>query len=374
MSRPSRFLPAAVGVFLLAIAPVAGAATPRLALQIDGTTYESPQFGYVVTWDDQWGALDRHVISEDDEFDQMQLTNNDGRLWVTGYPDDVDPDAAMARTVERFAGTADDVLVLDASDQDGIVTQDLIIGRDRLLVDAQAVDDVTVVVALFARESRYEDALEAARSGITINGGTVLSGEPLPATSRPAPTEEPDPTAEATDEPEPTPDPDATEAPTEAPTGITFTGDTYESGGFGYSLTLPEGWSFAGGEATSTSEQVILTNGTSTITLLATSAYAGDLPGCIAYARSLVADDPAYDDLRLQTTATGEPFRGNDDRSAFALFSYPGADGEPWAWYVQCRPIVEGESVLILMQDVPRDAYQEQRGARAAVINAIDMP
>jgi hypothetical protein len=196
MSRSFRRLPGGLVALLFALAPAFGvAALNRLAIQIDGDAYESPQFGYVVEWTDAWGALDRHVVSNEDEMDQMMLTNNHGRVWVTGYPDDIDPDDALETTIELHTGAAGEVETIADDADAGIPSVELTADRDHLLVEVQALDDSTVVVTLLAREEDYEDALAAAREGITLNGTPVLSGEEAG---------EPEPTEEPTEEPEPT--------------------------------------------------------------------------------------------------------------------------------------------------------------------------
>jgi hypothetical protein len=541
---------------LLAFAPAFGvAALNRLAIQIDGDAYESPQFGYVVEWTDAWGALDRHVVSDEDGMDQMLLTNNHGRVWVTGYPGDGDPDDALETAIERHTGTANEVEMIADDADAGIPSVELTADRDHLLIEVQALDDATVVVTLLAREEDYEDALAAARDGITLNGAPVLSGEqasePEPTeepTEEPEPTEAPEPTGEpdtgleddawtndafgfamawdedvwnasaidantvtfssetgvftvwaagryegnaatclegeathyATDDPlvsdwapavdddgetiagdaegiawgvftlnyanpggeeprvdylecrtlvadeavllilasarpreypahidavleitnaiempddipeldpvdPPLPDleatpPEGTEAATEEPAPteegadvLVIDADTYESIGFGFSLEVPADWTMVSSEITPGTETVVLSNGTSTVTILATTAYTGDLEGCITFVRDRVEAEQGID-LRLQSTSSGEAFRGSDDRSAFALFAYTGANGAAWAHYVHCQHIVAGESVLIVSQDVPQAEYQEQRPARAAILNAIDIP
>ncbi len=118
----------------------------------------------------------------------------------------------------------------------------------------------------------------------------------------------------------------------------------------------------------------MVSNGLSTISVQATDDYTGDLAGCIAFARDLLETDPAYADLRLDATASGEAFQGVDDARAFALFTYTGADGGKWAHFVNCQPIVAGESVLIVSQDVPYDDYTSERLARRQIQGAIEFP
>ncbi len=368
---PARFLGGLVAL-LLAVVPIAGSTTMLLrAVQIEGSRYESPQFGYVVEWDQRWAGLDRHVISLKGDRDEMMLSNNDGRLWVIGYPADVDKSAALMSTMDRFTATASEVVITGMDNSADLPYVDLTADRDQIQIEVQPVEDATVAIVLVAREDDFNGALQAAQGGVFLNDGAILMQKPVPAVpSRDTPAEEPTEEPEATEEP--TEAPEATEEPTEEPVD---SGETWESEQFGVSLELPPGWTIGGqGTAEGTADTLTITNGTSTITLYLTSQYDGDLEGCISFAQDIAGDDPAYDDLKLQATESGEPYQGSDDRGAYALFSYTGEDDVQMAWYVHCQYIEEGESVLILMQDVPQDQYEAQRKERAAVLNAIDLP
>jgi hypothetical protein len=361
--------------------PIAGSTTMLLrTVQIEGSRYDSPQFGYAVEWDQRWAGLDRHVVSIKGNRDEMMLSNNEGRLWVIGYPADVDKSVALTTTLDRFTATASEIVITGMDNTAALPYAELTADRDHVQIEVQPVEDATVAIVLVAREDDFSGALMAAQGGVFLNDGAILMQEPVPAVpSQSTPTEA---TEEPTEEPQATEEPEATEAPTEEPDATeesteepVDSGEVWESEQFGVSFDLPPGWTIGGeGTAEGTADTLTITNGTSTITLYLTSQYDGDLEGCISFAQDLADDDPKYDDLALQATDSGEPYQGSDDRSAYALFSYTGENDVQMAWYVHCQYIEEGESVLILMQDVPQDQYQAQRKDRAAVINAIDLP
>ncbi|HYI23779.1 MAG TPA: hypothetical protein VD767_00080 [Thermomicrobiales bacterium] len=368
----ARFLGGLIAL-LLAVVPIAGTTTMLLrTVQIDDSSYQSPQFGYVVTWDDQWAGLDRHVVTAAGERDEMMLSNNDGRLWVIGYPADVEKSEALLTTMDHFTATASEVVITAMDNAAALPYAEMTADRDHLLIEVQPVEDATVAIVLMAREDDFDSALQAAQEGVFLNNGAILVHEPVPAVAEgleatEEPTEEPRETEEPTEEPAPTEEPEPTEEPVD-------TGEVWESEQFGVSLDLPPGWTLAGESSGDGTDVAVIENGASVITIYATSEYTDDLSGCVSYARTLVEDDPTYDSLRLQATADGQPYEGSDDRSAYALFSYTTDDDVAMAWYVHCQPIEESESILILMQDVPMEDYQEQRTARATVINAIDFP
>jgi len=359
---------------LLAIVPLLGTAAGRAA-QIDGATYTSPQYGYVVEWDAQWGANPRNVTSEEGGQDDILLTNNDGRIRIVGQGGGVAAEAFLEEIAATF--TRDDAAIstIDTNDQ-GVVTAEVTTARNHVLLEAHTLGDAVVVVALSAREADYPTALAAAQTGVTLNGTPILTGEAAGNAGAGNPTEEATetPTEGATEQATAQATGEPTTEGTPVPGESGFDGDVYTSPAFGYSLDVPADWTVDGESQEANAETLVLTNGTSTITLHATSDYDGDLPGCVDYARGLAEDDPAYPDLDLELTANGDPFQGADDRSAYALLSYTGEDGELWAHFIHCQAIEEGASVLILTQDVPFDDYAAERGARRQIQNAIDLP
>ncbi len=559
-----RFHGLAVGslALLLAMAPLlslAGILPAAAAGQSGGGAYESPQFGYVVEWNDGWAERERETTSDEGGMDSMVLSNNEGRVEVTGQADDLTADEFLDEMVTLITGDAGDVDIV-SEDRDGDVpTVELATDRDRLLLEAQTVDGAVVVVTLRAREADYDSALAAAQDGITLNGTPVLSGEAATPVGEPVdPTEEPaeDPTGEpgtggidgttytspnhgftvtwddaweatettgtgdfdelrltsstgglsilsgsfydgdpeaclagedayfSTEDPniqdwepaidtegdvvagssdgvaygvftfayggeddgfidlvdyiecraltpgetsleilasttpdlyeehiaavleitnaiempegstpieqvEPalpdfaagsqpaaaTPEAEATPATEPEPSGDSgLDGNTFTSPSFGFTLDVPEGWTVVDEAIAEGDETLVVSNGLSTISVHATDAYTGDLAGCIGFARDLLDADLLYADIRVDATSSGDAFQGVDDVSAFARFTYTGADGEKWAHYVDCQPIVEGESVLIISQDVPYDDYASERQARRQIERAIEFP
>lgn len=100
---------------------------------------------------------------------------------------------------------------------------------------------------------------------------------------------------------------------------------------------------------------------------------APDLSGCVANIAGEDEGEAAYGDLALTRTASGDPFSGEDDFTAFANFTFTGPDGETWAHFIECRWIVEGQSVLVITQDVPRELFGSERAARRQIQNSIEV-
>lgn len=377
--RP-RFHGLAAGLIalLLAVSPLPVTAQDIESRQSGGDTYESPRFGYVVQWDGQWAERDRDRTTGQDGSDAMVLSNNDGRVEVVGQAGDLTADEFLDEVMALLSDGDETVEVVRESRDGDVPAVELTTDRGHLLLEAQTVDDAVVVVSLRARDVDFSTALAAAQGGITLNGTPVLSGEVAAPNAEPAeePTDEPvDPDLPDFDgrsaPPESTPETD----PTPESNGASgLDGSTFTSPSFGFTLDVPDGWTIEDESISGGAETLVVSNGLSTISVHATAAYTGDLPGCIGYTRDLLDDDPVYADLRLDATSSGDPFQGSDDVRAFARFTYTGADGERWAHFVDCRAIVAGESVLIVSQDVPYDDYASERLARRQIQRAIEFP
>jgi len=145
-----------------------------------------------------------------------------------------------------------------------------------------------------------------------------------------------------------------------------LSGSLYTSPSFGFTVDIPQQWQVEDEQLALNDEQLMLTNGTSDVMIWATDAYNGDLAGCVDFA----AEHAPYD-LELATTAEGGPFRGDDRNGAYGNFLYD--DGDQ-AYSISCQYIEEGESVLILTQDVPADELASQRKFRIDLQQAIELP
>lgn len=231
-----------------------------------------------------------------------------------------------------------------------VPSREFLTGQNHALVEIHEVDGAMVAVSLFARQRTWDDALALAQTGITLNGTAIFSGEP--ATSQ---------RAETPADAEPIDDPAASPV-ADAP------GETWTSQGFDYTVTIPAAWTIEQED----DDTLALSNGTSLVTVTGQTTGSDDLAACVSTAATAFDDAEGVDDFRISTTSTGERFQGSDARSAFALFSYT-TDDEEWAYFVRCSHIEEGESVLIITQQVPMASYSAERGARRQIENAITL-
>ncbi len=402
---------------------------------IDGDTYTSPTYGYRLTWDANiWEAESR---ASDDGYNELRLESPSVTLAVWSGPYYAGDPAACLRGEAGFFET-DDPAITDwrpAEDAEGepiagettsasygvfnltytdpenaeaepvalidyIECRSLVEGESVLVIFAtttperynDTIDDVLRITnAVDLGGDEGEGATPAAPASPATPATPAIDVTPPPTPAAPAspPAASPIPaTPVVAIRPTPTPlpvtpvpaSPVATPVGTPLGTPVTagvstgLDGTTFTSPSFDFSITIPSAWSVTGETIAASEELLVLSNGTSQITLQATSRYRGDLEGCVADARARAAADPTFADLAPDTTGTGDPFEGSNADAAYANFTYTGSDGETYAHFVSCRAIAEGESYLILTQDVAYDAYATQRQARRQIENAIVLP
>lgn len=362
--------------------------------------YTSPTYGFSVAWnDDVWETEDR--VGEDG-FNELELISATGSLYIwAGEFYDGDPAACLEGESDFYEN--DDPAVTDwvpaenadgepitgetASAAYGVFT---LTYTDQEEEDAESVDlvdyiecrelvpgEAVIVILATSTPDQYNDHVDDV---LTITNQIQLQGEDdagaTPEASREASPESQTP--EIDDPVTPEASPNATEEASpeaevteDASTGLD--GATFTSPSFGFSLEIPSGWTVEDEVIADGEERLVVTNGISTVTLDAIDAYADDLEGCVDYAREQLEDDPAFADLELDETADGDPFEGNNSDRAYANFRYTGADDLEFAHFIECQYIVEGESVLIISQDVPYDQYAAERQARRQIEDAITL-
>jgi hypothetical protein len=373
---------------------VPDAATPDAedGIGLDGNTFTS-SYGFNVEWDEDWEA--NEFLDTDYEF--VQLLGETGSLVIAGtsiYEGDAaaclegedayystdDPDISDWEIAVDAGG--DDIFQTSETFASGIFTYTLITGTggDTDLVDYMECrtlvpGEVTMIVLVTSDREQFEDHLATAlaiTNAIEMPAGNELeepSDPPLPDFDSGRPADDDVPDADATEE--------ATEEPrqTNDETGESgLNGTTFTSPNFGFSLEIPEGWEVTDELLTDGNDQVQLSNGTSLITVRGTDELPLEPTACIGAVETETEADPAYADLTVDSTADGQPFQGADDRGAYALFTYTGEDGEEWAYFVRCEPLVADESVLVVVQDVPYDDYIAERQARRVIQLSIERP
>lgn len=157
---------------------------------VDGTTYTSPTYGYVLTWTDDWSV---DAVDTDGINDSLSLSNDIASLQFSGTAGQADPDAAscLAETVEVVTSTAeydpeeysssaldgnDDpllqwaILAIDWSGGDGSLSTELLYLECARLPETE----VDLVTVFRAPETDFNGLLDAAIAiRDSVNGGSV---------------------------------------------------------------------------------------------------------------------------------------------------------------------------------------------------------
>jgi hypothetical protein len=396
----------------------AGATAPPVATQevlgsgIEGNSYTSPSFGFSISWDPETWTVPEEAEYSEPDYDSLNLDTATGPLWVTGWKAyDGNPATCLLGEQTYYndpeTGITDWTVAVDADGNEltgesensawGVFTNVYTDPEDPNAEPQNFVDYIECVslgdsesVVIFYSFARREDYNDHIGKVLTVIDSLELPAAPIgsptvaPETPTLPPTEAPQTPVAATETPQ-TPaatTPAATESPatlpatvqagTETPADLTsgneVVGQTYP-----YRFTIPPGWTVNQSTLGVEIEQTTLTNGTSTVSVEARPMTTATLSDCVTNVAGEDATEPVYTDLELARTASGDPFSGEDDTSAFANFTFTGPDGAVWSHFVECQWIVEGQSALLVIQDVPQELFGSERAERRQIQNSIQI-
>lgn len=378
--------------------PAGPTATPEMTQSnIDGSTYTSPMFGYSVSWNaDVWSVPDEAEYTEPD-LDSLRLTSDTGPISVIGWVayngsaatcllGEIDyyndPEFGISDWQVAVDGDGNELSGSSEGSAWGVFTN---LYTDPDDPDAEPVEFVDYLecrslgdgesVVIFHAYSERETYNEHINSVLAVVDSLEISDQPTasppPATAAaetPTPgmqTQTPGATV-TTNASTPT---SGTETPVaNRPEGTVIIGESYP-----YRFTVPAGWEVESSDLGTDIETTTVINGTSIVSIEARSMSAPSLAQCVKTVSDEQETQPGYSDLALARTASGDAFQGEDDVIAFANFTFTGPDGETWSHFVECRSIVEGQSVLIVTQDVPQELFGSERRARREIQNSIEV-
>ncbi len=168
-------------------------------------------------------------------------------------------------------------------------------------------------------------------------------------------------TAEGGDETPPAPTP-GNETPTAGSAG-------YESPDYGYTLSFDDTWTIADQSEKDGNDYVNLTNGTSTV-LIFGQAYTGTAQACVDSDIKFFQDTTnGYTFDGIATDTDGNELTGDlSSGGAYAVLWVTDKNGDAQTIYVECRPIVDGESMMLIEQYVADADYNDQIDARKALL------
>ena len=146
----------------------------------------------------------------------------------------------------------------------------------------------------------------------------------------------------------------------------------YESPDYGYTLSFDDTWSIADQTENDGNDYVNLTNGTSTV-LIFGQAYTGTAEACVDSDINFFQDEAnGYTFDSIATDTDGNELRGElSGGGAYAVLWVTNEDGDAQTVYVECRPIVDGESMMLIEQYVADADYNDQIDARKALLAGL---
>ncbi|HYH12311.1 MAG TPA: hypothetical protein VD789_08165, partial [Thermomicrobiales bacterium] len=367
---------AAMLVASLAVLVPPGASAQNDRGLIDETSYQSPQFGYSVTWTDPWETRDRDVITNPGGFDTITLRSIDGTVRISGRSDDYNPLTFLQDTIAIQIASGGEVINQDTTG--AVPTAELLIGRDKMRIDVISIPEAgaVVLISLRADELDYDAVLASSRGSIQVNGSPVFDASAraeTPTATETAATETPTATETATVE------------STQEVLGAGIEGDRYTSPNFGFSISWdPSVWSVpADAEYSEPDFDLLrLESPTGPIVVMGWNAYGGDPASCLVGEQTYYSDPEAgISEWQVAVDADGNELTGESETNAWGVFTNvyinpdnPEAEPINYVDYLECVSLGDGESVVIFHSYAVRDEYNDHIGNVLSLIETLELP
>jgi len=374
------------------VMPAGAAAAQDSSGLLDETTYESPQFGYTVSWGDTWSARQRDVTSNPGGFDVITLRNGDGTLRVAGRSDDISAEEFLQDTVDLVTRNADTSQVVAETAGD-VPSVEFAVGRNHVILEAHTLSDngAVVVITLTARESRFADALVAARETVLLDDAPIFDAT---SSSEETPSSTADVTAEATaDEetvtpvdqvtPDPTGTPEAAGTPGDVTDGTQGEGlveNAYTSPTYGFTVDWNDDvWDAEARIADDGLNELELISATGSLYIWSGALYEGDPAACLQGESDFYEnDDRSVTDWAPAEDADGNPIAGETATAAYGVFTLTYTDQEEedaesveLVDYIECRELVPGEAVIVILATSTPDQYNDHVDDVLTITNQI---
>lgn len=154
------------------------------------------------------------------------------------------------------------------------------------------------------------------------------------------------------------------------------TDEGYTSPEFGYSVSWDETWSVSDETSDPGVDTLTITNGDSNLAFIA-FASDQDAGSCLDEEYETYESNPSYSDVQIAQSADGGDLAGVNGDVVWSViwFTFTANDGSTSdiTAYIECRPIVEGESLLLVRLFTLFDSYNDQIDLVLEVINTIDV-
>ncbi|MGH2534551.1 MAG: hypothetical protein ACRDJW_19985 [Thermomicrobiales bacterium] len=149
---------------------------------------------------------------------------------------------------------------------------------------------------------------------------------------------------------------------------------TYTSPAYGFSVRWDETWTEVARSGENEVDTVRIDNGVSTVDFYGYSTT--QTPGqCVDAEFTLFETTEGYSDARVMVDENGQELRVEEDGRAWGVFEFvfttEGGALTDYTAYVECRPIVAGESMVLVVQYVTSDQFADQEDAREELLATL---
>lgn len=155
-------------------------------------------------------------------------------------------------------------------------------------------------------------------------------------------------------------------------------GNTYESPTYGYTLEWDEDlWTVEDSTSENETDNLYLRSDDSLLLLQGLADYGGDPDACLDDTAGILAKGDGVDDWAPLEDRRGDPVAGSERGRAWAAFTltYTSAEGDEFddVDYVECRTVVQDEAVLIAIDVVAADQYDDEVDLVADVLDSLEL-
>ena len=150
-------------------------------------------------------------------------------------------------------------------------------------------------------------------------------------------------------------------------------GNSYTSPTFGYSITWDRQWSVSDELNEAEYNKLVLTNDVASVYFEGV-ADSADIETCLDTVAGSLDNQDGVDDVEIAEDSDG-PVGGVESNRAWAIytFSYTSEEGEDFVFaeYIDCRSVVEGESLLVITMLVTVDDLGSQLEPLASLLDGV---
>jgi predicted metalloprotease len=152
-------------------------------------------------------------------------------------------------------------------------------------------------------------------------------------------------------------------------------GNSYTSPSFGYSITWDRTWSVSDEKNEPDANSLTLTNDTTIVTLESVLDKT-DIASCVETFADAFAAGDGISDFEQMELEDG-PAAGEEAGRNWAVYNFTytaeSSDSIDFALYVDCRSIVEAESLLVIYAFIPADAFDSQVEPLGELLQGLSM-